>query len=373
METALHFINELLRNMLDMNRASSNQLNIEVGQVNLLADVFQPVVSMLYRRGMSDIKVLIDCPPNIVLKTDRLRLQQVVLNIGRNSINFVERGSIRFRVDAGSSSTESGTTRIYIEDTGPGIPLEKRDKLFAKYQKSLDSLVQGTGVGLALCKKLVELMGADIWLDESYDSGVPGCPGARFVIDMKARPIPVESIFVSSTDATEQCSSAHGNAIEKVSDRVDEIRSPGQDSDLPKGLSVLFVDDDTILRRMFTRSVRKVAPDWRIQDVANGETALRMVEHEPFGLIFVDQYMASVEKQLLGTETCRILRAKGVGSIVCGLSANDMESSFLDSGADAFMMKPLPCDVGSLKRELLRVLASGRESVASTQPESEDA
>jgi CheY-like chemotaxis protein len=80
---------------------------------------------------------------------------------------------------------------------------------------------------------------------------------------------------------------------------------------LPENLSVLFVDDDRILRKLFSRSVAKAAPTWKIQEAANGETALRLVDMESFDLIFMDQYMASTEKQLLGTDTVRALRAKG--------------------------------------------------------------
>jgi hypothetical protein len=67
--------------------------------------------------------------------------------------------------------------------------------------------------------------------------------------------------------------------------------------------------------------------------------------------------MASVEKQLLGTETARALRAKeGVKSQICGLSANDIEKSFLEPGADAFIMKPLPCGKEALSRDFLRII-----------------
>lgn len=62
------------------------------------------------------------------------------------------------------------------------------------------------------------------------------------------------------------------------------------------------------------------------------------------------------EKQLLGTETVLAFRSKGVRSIVCGLSANDLEGEFLKAGADAFMSKPFPCQEHALKRELLRIL-----------------
>lgn len=66
--------------------------------------------------------------------------------------------------------------------------------------------------------------------------------------------------------------------------------------------------------------------------------------------------MASVQKQLLGTETVRALRAKGFKGLVVGLSANSMEDAFLAAGADAFMFKPFPCEESALKRELCRVI-----------------
>ena len=141
-----------------------------------------------------------------------------------------------------------------------------------------------------------------------------------------------------------------------------EMANSGEESDtaplleLPEKLSVLFVDDDLMLRKLFARAVSNVMPEWDVQEAANGETALRLVDKQSYDLIFLDQYMASVEKQLLGTETARALRAKGVKSKICGLSANDIEKSFLESGADAFIMKPLPCRKEALSRELLRIL-----------------
>lgn len=66
--------------------------------------------------------------------------------------------------------------------------------------------------------------------------------------------------------------------------------------------------------------------------------------------------MASVEKQLLGTETVRAMRSRGVDTIICGLSANDVEQQFSDAGANAFMFKPFPCEKEALTREILRIL-----------------
>jgi len=72
--------------------------------------------------------------------------------------------------------------------------------------------------------------------------------------------------------------------------------------------------------------------------------------------------MASVEKQLLGTETIVALRNKGITCRICGLSANDKEKEFLKAGADVFTIKPFPCEPRALTEELHRIVYSEESS-----------
>lgn len=190
-------------------------------------------------------------------------------------------------------------------------------------------------------------MDGDIHLDEDYDSGIQGYPGTRFVVNLKREPIDPKSFH-------DYHSSSEENTGETIPIEFDEEESSRRE--LPESLSVLFVDDDPILRKLFSRTVRTVAPAWKIREASNGETALRLVDDDHFDLIFVDMYMASVERQLLGTETVRELRKKGITCRICGLSANDKESEFLDSGANVFTFKPFPCEAKALRQELSRVL-----------------
>jgi CheY-like chemotaxis protein len=185
-------------------------------------------------------------------------------------------------------------------------------------------------------------MGGDLFLDESFDSGTPGSPGTRFTLRMNLAPM----------ENTRQ-SSFKGGLLEQSPEVAPHNGACDNSRVLPEGLSVLFVDDDTVLRRMFSRTIKRVAPTWKITEAANGETSLRLTETQTFDLIFMDEYMASVEKQLLGSETVRLLRARGVSSLICGLSANDKEQQFLDAGATTFMFKPFPCQNEALKTELL--------------------
>jgi len=231
-----------------------------------------------------------------------------------------------------------GFVELCVEDSGAGIPADKRDNLFEKFQASLDVLSQGTGIGLSLCENLVRLLNGSISLDDSYDSGIPGSPGARFVVQLNQLCLPAESILSSS----KHCSEVNNEGTESLTPEASEETS----SQLPENFSVLFCDDDTVLRKLFSRAVKKVAPSWKIDEAASGEAALQLVATQRFDVIFMDQYMASTEKQMLGTETVRELRVRGVDCTLCGLSANNMEKPFLSAGADAFLLKPFPCDRG---------------------------
>jgi signal transduction histidine kinase len=119
--------------MLDMQKAAGNQLHLDMSLAEILGDVMEPVATMLYQRG-NHFQVFVDCPKNLVVPTDRLRLKQVVLNLASNSRKFVQQGYIRLR-----AVRVDGDVQLRVEDSDPGIPLYTREQLFAKFQESLDS------------------------------------------------------------------------------------------------------------------------------------------------------------------------------------------------------------------------------------------
>lgn len=348
LDSSLQYINDLLRNLLDIHRTASKKMKLDETATDILKDIFEPVKSILCVK-QNHAKILVECPKNLVVTIDRLRVKQIILNLAINSTKFVQDGFIRLRAQVLDNNVQ-----LFVEDSGPGIRPEQRDRLFDKFQESFDLLSQGTGIGLHICKSLTELMGADLYLDDGYHSGFkPDCPGARFVVDLHRAPAPV--VLENSQHGLEGDMEG-GSSPTLVTLDLEE------DDTLPETLSVLFVDDDFILRKLFKRTLKRVAPNWKVEEASNGETAISMVEENSYDLIFMDQYMASVEKQLLGSETVRALRQKGVSSTVCGLSANDLKDHFIECGANAFMMKPFPCDAEKLQRELKRVLHAGRHS-----------
>ena len=435
--SSLSYVNDLLRNMLDMHKSSSDQMRIVMKPACLELDILEPVATMIYQNKKSNqdsidhsllrsknsssnslkdlaadstaskpasedhnndtstkkrvqgVTVEVKCDPkSLMVLTDQIRLKQIVLNLATNSCKFVEHGFIRIGAyidEPEDGGTAGGTVCVYVEDSGPGIPEDKRLHLFDKFQTSLDSLSQGTGFGLALCKNLSQLLGGDIELDESFNSGISGCPGSRFVVKLNVPPIlQLESNdsdvdtsdrkvdqTTAATGTPDSESASNGSATTAVGGNKGVSNSGSDGSlmgsnsplELPSNYKVLFVDDDLVLRKLFARSVKRVAPTWDIHEASNVETAIRLVQElmvdapeKQFDILFLDQYMASVQKQLLGTETCRDIRICGYKGIICGLSANDLELQFLQNGANVFMMKPFPCEIDKLKSELKRVI-----------------
>ena len=121
------------------------------------------------------------------------------------------------------------------------------------------------------------------------------------------------------------------------------------------------VDDENILRKLFIRSVGRVAPSWKITEALNGERALELVraQNNHYDLIFMDQYMPSSmqERPLLGTDVVKEIRRNVRGTpqtLICGLSANEMQLEFYEAGADWFLLKPFPCDKAAFQNELAR-------------------
>lgn len=435
LENSLQYMNDLLRNMLDIHRTNSKYIKIKNEPTHLLQDVLEPCKTIVNVRGskasLVDIQVKSD-PEDLVVNVDRIRLEQIVLNLAMNATRFVESGFILLRCGVTQNDNGEESTFVSVEDNGPGIPLEKRKTLFQKYQPSLNLVDQGTGIGLYICKHLSQLMEADIRLDEDYDIG------ARFVIDLQRPPMKEDSLGVlekgPARDAKDETPSTSisssvtttlhdeeapplltlpssssnlenrtlsfqdesdssvsssnrvlllsknasfeqgrndPNQAQNAMDDRQEPRSSqaaipasplrsgdAEDLTLPESLRILFVDDDVTLRKLFVRSLRRLSKEWEISEAPNGETAIqKIVENEEhYDVIFMDQYMASTEKQLLGTETIQKLRLHGVDSLICGLSANDCESPFLRSGADTFLLKPLPFQQAALKKELHRIL-----------------
>jgi signal transduction histidine kinase/CheY-like chemotaxis protein len=328
--TSLRFIHEILDNLLDLNKFSNGHMDLKEEPMSLLEDVLLPVKTMLSRES-TNINIQVDTQgeslPHIA---DSLRLKQVVMNLAKNSIKFVEVGYVRIAATK-IPSDQGGGTRIAVEDSGPGIKPGTEEKLFQQYNESLDKMRQGTGIGLSLCKVIVDSMKGKIYLDKSYHSTIEGRKGARFVVELPVhKQAELELLLSDQTDAPSDL----GQEDTIVASTSRTIR-------------FLVVDDDVLVRTILSRRLHKIYPGVaQVESVSSGEHCVdRVTANGPlyYDLIFMDQYMPGPDSPLTGAQTIQILRQQlRVNTSIVGCSANDMAQMHLSAGADTFMRKPLP-------------------------------
>jgi signal transduction histidine kinase len=120
-----------------------------------------------------------DSDQNVEVYADNTRLRQVMINLVNNAIKFTEKGKIAIR----ANKLDSATVRITVKDTGIGIPPEKLEDIFQEFTQvdtSTTRKVGGTGLGLPISRRLIEMHGGRLW---AYSTGVPG-EGSTFFVDL---------------------------------------------------------------------------------------------------------------------------------------------------------------------------------------------
>jgi signal transduction histidine kinase/CheY-like chemotaxis protein len=168
----------LIDDILDISIIEANQLDLDISEF-CLDEIFQELYSYYDLRNDRNIKLELfreDPEDKVYLKTDQIRFRQVMNNLLTNAFKYTEAGYIRF----GYRKTGK-KIRIFVEDSGVGIEDGDSEKVFDYFHKlniSETKLYQGTGIGLSICKKLVELMESEIRLESQ-----PG-KGSMFYFDL---------------------------------------------------------------------------------------------------------------------------------------------------------------------------------------------
>ncbi|RLJ68136.1 Hpt sensor hybrid histidine kinase [Sulfurisoma sediminicola] len=167
----------LLNDVLDFARGESGRIRLEDIPFDLPGTVHE--VGFLFSQRAQEKGIRFDCDvaPDVprFVHGDPLRLRQILSNLVSNAIKFTDNGGVVVRVDARGGDS-SGRTRLVFEviDTGIGIAVEARDRMFAAFSQADDSMSRrfgGSGLGLAICKQLTDLMGGEISLRGRADGG----------------------------------------------------------------------------------------------------------------------------------------------------------------------------------------------------------
>jgi signal transduction histidine kinase len=163
---------ELINEVLDISRIESGNLSLSPEPVDL-AEVVRDTVDLI-RPLAAERGITIQAPapddPTLAVQADRQRLKQVLLNLASNAVKYNRHaGTIRVAYQR----TSGGRVRIAVQDTGPGLSADKLARLFSPFDRlgAEETEVEGTGMGLALSKGLVEAMGGDLTADSVEGRG----------------------------------------------------------------------------------------------------------------------------------------------------------------------------------------------------------
>jgi PAS domain S-box-containing protein len=166
----------LINDILDLSKVEASQLELERTGFSL-KDHLEKVMEMVAARGHEKgLSLVCEIAPNVPndLIGDPARLRQVLLNLLGNAIKFTQSGEVSLRVAPDANPSVPTALRFTVSDTGIGIPAEKLDRVFERFTQADSSTTRrfgGSGLGLTISKRLVELMGGRIWAESKVRRG----------------------------------------------------------------------------------------------------------------------------------------------------------------------------------------------------------
>lgn len=332
-------LTKLIDDVLDLAKIEAGKFTWNMASVSI-AEVIERAVSatasLFEAKKLQLIRDVDSELPNI--NGDQDRLIQVVINLISNAVKFTDAGSITC-----SARLDNGSVVVSVKDSGIGIAPADQPKVFERFKQVGDTLTdkpKGTGLGLPICKEIVEYHGGTIWVNSA-----PG-KGSTFSFTL---PVPEEN-----------------SQMELLPSKISPARKPVDIETLirqlrekvathrPRSKSVLVVDDDANIRSLLSQELTEAGYSVRLAD--DGRKALALIREDTPGLVILDVMMPEMN----GFDVAAVLKndpaTMDIPIMILSI-VEDKERGFR-LGVDRYLTKPI--DTASLFREVDALLDQGK-------------
>ena len=311
---------QVVNDILDFSQLQAGRLQLHLADLDLAALLSETVARHQERareKGLF-LQAHTDVPDALHVRADRQRLQQVLNNLLDNAIKFTAQGRVDLRV-----RWAGARLRFEVQDTGRGIAPDRQAHIFHRFEHAdvqTNRAYGGTGLGLTLCERLVQLQGGEIGVHSQTGQG------AQFWFEL---PLAV----------------------------VHPALPPRPTQELPSDepLHILLVDDNAVNLMVAQLQLRKIWPKANISSADGGPQALRLLDAQTFDLALVDMIMPGMDGMQL-TQQARTQFGHRVAHMpIIALTANTHPTErerCLAAGMDAVLHKPID------SAELVRVVSA---------------
>ncbi|MCI7766565.1 MAG: ATP-binding protein [Oscillospiraceae bacterium] len=316
--TLLSIINDIL----DFSKIESG--NMEIVPVSYdVSSLVNDIVNMVrIRAEKKKLRFIYEIDENIpsVLYGDDVRIRQVITNILTNAVKYTPEGYVRFRMKVLHIENDILRLEVSVTDTGIGIREEDMEKLFASFQRldqEKNRSIEGTGLGMSIVQRLLNMMGSELKVSSVYGSG------STFSFEIEQRIIKAEPIG----DFEQRFKAAAGHQDTDAAART------------APNARVLVVDDNEtnllVAKSLLKRTMVK------LDTAASGQKCIEMLKKGDYDIVFLDHMMPEMD----GIETLKKIKEENIAQSTCfiALTANAIHGArqdYLDAGFDDYLSKP---------------------------------
>lgn len=325
----------IIEDILDISKIEAGKMVLEEAKVDLPDTISEMTKLMKLRCEAKGLTLRTEFCTDIsrYIKTDPLRLRQILANLMSNAIKFTEAGTVSMRVRMESQSESEQMLRFDVIDTGIGMTPEQCQKVFEAFTQADESTTRrfgGSGLGLSISYRLAKLLNGSLSVASTKGKG------SEFTLRIRVKPVE-ESETIRPSDMKAQIGS------------LDSEESEGPETPPPTtlgGLRILLAEDGLDNQRLISFFLRKAGAECEIAE--NGKEAIDQVVEAtesgtPFDIILMDMQMPTMDGYTAATR----LKELGYPIPIVALTAHAMigdREKCLDAGCDEYLTKPINRD-----------------------------